>query len=50
MLVEKKQISDCAILGDRGYLFQSIQLDLFQKSNIKLDFSPVYHPLCKKWH
>ena len=43
----KQQTSDCAILGDRGYLFQSIQLDLFQKANIKLDFSPVYHPCAK---
>jgi hypothetical protein len=33
----KQQISDCVILGDKGYLSQSIQLDLFQIVNIKLD-------------
>jgi len=26
----KRQISDCVLLGDRGYLSESIQLDLFQ--------------------
>jgi hypothetical protein len=29
-------MSDCVLLGDRGYLSDSIQLDLFQASNIKL--------------
>lgn len=33
----KQQISDCVLLGDRGYLSQSIQLDLFQTVNIKLE-------------
>ncbi|MEM0544112.1 IS982 family transposase, partial [Flavobacterium sp. j3] len=33
----KKQMSDCVLLGDRGYLSQSIQLDLFQTVNIKLE-------------
>jgi hypothetical protein len=33
----KQQMSDCVILGDRGYLSQSIQLDLFQTVNIKLE-------------
>lgn len=33
----KQQMSDCVILGDRGYLSQSIQLDLFQSVNIKLE-------------
>jgi hypothetical protein len=33
----KQQMSDCVILGDRGYLSQSIQLDLFQTANIKLE-------------
>jgi len=28
---------DCVLLGDRGYLSQSIQLDLFQTGNIKLE-------------
>lgn len=32
----KQQLSDCVLLGDRGYLSQSIQLDLFQTVNIKL--------------
>ena len=33
----KQQISDCVQLGDRGYLSESIQLDLFQSVNIKLE-------------
>ena len=33
----KQQMSDCVLLGDRGYLSQSMQLDLFQTVNIKLD-------------
>ena len=32
-------MSDCVVLGDRGYLSQTIQLDLFQSVNIKLDQS-----------
>ncbi len=30
-------MSDCVLLGDRGYLSESIQLDLFQSENIKLE-------------
>ena len=33
----KQQMSDCVLLGDRGYLSESIQLDLFQSVNIKLE-------------
>jgi hypothetical protein len=33
----KQQMSDCVLLGDRGYLSDSIQLDLFQSVNIKLE-------------
>lgn len=33
----KQQMSDCVLLGDRGYLSKSIQLDLFQTVNIKLE-------------
>ena len=33
----KKQMSDCVLLGDKGYLSQSMQLDLFQTVNIKLE-------------
>ena len=33
----KHQMSDCVILGDRGYLSEPIQLDLFQTVNIKLE-------------
>ena len=28
---------DCVLVGDRGYLSESKQLDLFQTVNIKLD-------------
>jgi len=30
-------MSDCVLLGDRGYLSESIQLDLFQTVNITLE-------------
>jgi hypothetical protein len=33
----KQQMSDCVLLGDRGYLSESIQLDLFQSVNIKME-------------
>jgi len=33
----KNQLSDCVLLGDRGYLSQNVQLDLFQTANIKLE-------------
>ena len=33
----KQQMSDCVLLGDRGYLSENIQLDLFQTVNIKLE-------------
>ena len=33
----KLQMSDCVLLGDKGYLSQTIQLDLFKEVNIKLE-------------
>lgn len=33
----KNQMSDCVLLGDRGYLSETVQLDLFQTVNIKLE-------------
>jgi hypothetical protein len=33
----KYQISDCMLLGDKGYLSSSQQLDLFETANIKLE-------------
>lgn len=33
----KYQMSDCVLLGDRGYLSATIQLDLFETANIKLE-------------
>ena len=33
----KQQLSDCVLLGDRGYLSESIQLDLFQTARIQLE-------------
>ena len=33
----KQQMSDCVLLGDRGYLSKTVQLDLFQTVNIKLE-------------
>lgn len=31
------QLSDCVLIGDKGYLSSSLQLDLFHSSNIKLE-------------
>ena len=31
------QLSDCVLIGDKGYLSSSLQLDLFHTSNITLD-------------
>ena len=33
----KQQMTDCVIIGDRGYVSESIQLDLFQTVNIRLE-------------
>ena len=33
----KNQMSDCTILGDRGYLSTEVQIDLFNSVNIKLE-------------
>lgn len=33
----KAQLSDCLIIGDRGYLSSSLQLDLFTTANIRLN-------------
>lgn len=33
----KQQLSDCVLLGDKGYLSQTIQLDLFNEVNIQLE-------------
>jgi hypothetical protein len=33
----KEQMSDCMLLGDRGYLSSEIQLNLFETVNIKLE-------------
>ena len=33
----KDQISDCTLIGDRGYLSAEIQLNLFETYNIKLN-------------
>jgi hypothetical protein len=33
----KHQIYDCVLLGDRGYLSSTLQLDLFETANIKLE-------------
>lgn len=33
----KSQISDCTLIGDRGYLSSKVQLNLFETANIKLN-------------
>lgn len=52
----KSQMSDCVILGDKGYLSQSVQIDLFNQANIELetpkrknqkDHKPQFYPFKK---
>src|SRR5699024_11891863 len=33
----KQQFYDCVLLGDKGYLSSSVQLDLFGSANIQLE-------------
>lgn len=33
----KQQLSDCVLIGDKGYLSATYQLDLFQSANIRLE-------------
>lgn len=49
----KTQISDCVLIGDKGYLSQIVQLDLFNQANIRLetpkrvnqkDYKPQFYP------
>jgi hypothetical protein len=55
----KTQISNCQILGDKGYLSSAVQPDLFQTANIRLevpmrknqkDYKPQFYPYrkCRK--
>lgn len=52
----KLQLSDCVLIGDKGYLSQTIQLDLFNEVNIQLetpkrknqkDYKPQFYPFKK---
>lgn len=52
----KQQLSDCVLLGDKGYLSSEIQLDLFNTVNIHLetpqrinqkDYKPQFYPFKK---
>ena len=52
----KSQLSDCVLLGDRGYLSQTIQIDLFNEANIRLEtpkrsnqkeYKPQFYPFKK---
>lgn len=52
----EQQLSDCVLLGDKGYLSSSIQLDLFRSANIQLetpkrknqkDYKPQFYPFKK---
>lgn len=33
----REQLSDCTLLGDKGYLSSEIQIDLFKYANIELE-------------
>lgn len=52
----KSQMSDCVVLGDKGYLSQNIQIDLFNQANIELqtpkrknqkDYKPQFYQFKK---
>jgi len=52
----KTQMTDCVVLGDKGYLSSQIQLDLFRTANICLetpkrvnqkDYKPQFYPFKK---
>ncbi len=52
----KTQLSDCVLLVDKGYLSQTVQLDLFNEVNIHLetpkrvnqkDYKPQFYPFKK---
>lgn len=52
----RTQMSDCVLLGDKGYLSKTIQLDLFNEVNIQLetpkrknqkDYKPQFYPFRK---
>ncbi len=52
----KLEYHDCSIFGDRGYISKSVQLDLFETANIKLevpyrlnqkDWKPQFIPFAK---
>jgi hypothetical protein len=53
----KYQLSDCVLLGDKGYLSSQVQVDLFNYANIKLetpqrinqkDYKPQFYQFKKK--
>lgn len=44
----KVQISDCVLLGDKGYLSASLQTDLFEHANIRLETPMRYNQLAYK--
>lgn len=33
----KEQLSNCTLIGDKGYLSAEVQIDLFNYANIQLD-------------
>ncbi len=52
----KTQMCDCVLLGDRSYLSQTIQIDLFNEANIRLEtpkrsnqkeYKPQFYPFKK---
>jgi hypothetical protein len=52
----KWEISDCTLLGDKGYISKEVQLDLFETAHIRLevpyrsnqkDFKPTFKPFKK---
>lgn len=41
--VKQSGLSDCTLIGDKGYLSKPVQIDLFSSQNIKLETPMRYH-------
>jgi hypothetical protein len=46
----QRQMSDCVLLGDRGYMSDSIRIDLFQSADIKLEAPKRINQMNYKLH
>ena len=46
----KVDYSNCTVIGDRGYISASVQLDLFETANIRLErIGAIFPQLCDQF-